>query len=512
MVDATPLLRLYARWRLARLARQDAAATQERMLRRLVRRARDTRFGRDHHFAGIESVADFQQRVPLRSYDAFWTEYWKHGFPVLTDVSWPGTIPYFAVSSGTSTGVTKYIPNTTALLRANTRAGLDVLSHHVAARPDSRVLGGKALMLGGSTALKELAPGIYSGDLSGIAAKRLPAWARRFQFPPLDVALMEDWDAKVERIAHLSARTDLRIVTGTPSWLLILFRRHADLLKRDVPRAAHLYPKLDLLVHGGVNFAPYRARFEAFLEGSRAELREVYPASEGFIACADAGPFDGLRLLLDNGLFFEFVPVQELNADRPTRHWIKTVETGVNYALVLSNCAGAFGYVIGDTVRFVSLDPPRLVITGRTSYALSAFGEHLIGEEIEAAVARAADAIGRSVTDFSVGAVFPAEGETAGYHRYVVEFADGIPDRTRLARFLQVLDDTLRAENEDYEADRARGIIKAPMLWVVPPESFKAWMKARGRLGGQNKVPRVINDQALFQSLQDSVAGSAMIL
>jgi len=484
-------------------------AAQERVLLRLVRRARDTRFGRDHDFSAIRTVADFQARVPLRKYDDFWRDYWQAAFPVLTDVSWPGTIPYFAVTSGTSTGVTKYIPNTAALLRGNTRAGLDVLSHHVAARPHSRVLGGKGLMLGGSTALKALAPDIRSGDLSGIAAHRMPSWARPFQFPPLDIALMEDWDDKVARIAALSVQTDIRIVTGTPSWLLILFQRQAALMQLETPKARQLYPNLELLVHGGVNFAPYRPRFEAFLEGSNAELREVYPASEGFIACADAGPFDGLRLLLDNGLFFEFVPVEELGAERPTRHWLKTVEPGVNYALVLSNCAGCFGYVIGDTVRFVELKPPRIVITGRTSYALSAFGEHLIGEEIELAVARAAEAIGRSITDFSVGAVFPEDGETSGGHRYVVEFAEPLEDEPQLARFLATLDAALQADNADYADDRQRGIIRAPDLWSVPPDSFKAWMQARGRLGGQNKVPRVITEQALFQHLQSFVAERA---
>ncbi len=497
MMDMTPPLRLYARWRRASLAKLDNRAVQQRQLSRLVQKAASTKFGCDHSFATINDVADFQRAVPLRRYDDFWREYWRPAFPVIEDVSWPGRVPYFAVTSGTTSGASKYIPVTADMNRSNTQAGLDLLTHHVTARPKSDVFGGKSFMLGGSTDLVCEADGVFSGDLSGIAIKRLPWWARQFAFPPIEVALITDWEEKVRRLATLSVETDIRVITGTPSWLLILFDKQEANAGRPVT-ARDLYPRLEMLVHGGVNFKPYRARFEHFLAGG-AELREVYPASEGFIALQDQTPEDGLRLLTDTGLFFEFVPVEELDSKNPTRHWLGTVEKDVNYAIVLSTCSGCWGYIIGDTVRFVSLDPPRILITGRTSYSLSAFGEHLIGEEIEDAVAGAAADLGLTVTDFSVGAVYPAAGEL-GRHLYVVEF-ERIPNETTV--FAKAIDETLKAGNDDYRAHRSEGFgMDAPEVRAVAPGTFARWMKARGRMGGQNKVPRIINDQQLFADLE----------
>ena len=499
MINYTPLLRAYARRRRRALTRQDAVAAQERQLLALIGCAKNTLFGRDHGFAGIRTVADFQAATPLRDYDAFWRDYWKAPFPLLDDVSWPGRIPYFAVTSGTTSGTSKYIPVSHAMNRANARAGLDVLAHHAAHNSASRALGGKGLMLGGSTELVREADGVFSGDLSGIAVKRMPWWARQFAFPPLDIALLSDWEEKVTRIAELARDADVSIITGTPSWLLILFEKQ-QALAGGAGDAAALYPKLDLLVHGGVNFKPYRARFEEFL-GPGVELREVYPASEGFIALQDEAPEDGLRLLLDNGLFFEFVPIEELGTASPTRHTLADVETGVNYALVLSSCAGCWAYLIGDTVRFLSTDPPRVLITGRTSYFLSAFGEHVIEEELEEAVTEAAAAIGAGVTDFSVGAVYPAEQGDLGHHRFIVEFGRP-PDPEALKRFADLTDRRLSALNDDYRAHRAEGFgMAAPEVVSVPQGTFAAWMKSRGRLGGQNKVPRIINDQETFGGL-----------
>jgi hypothetical protein len=297
----------------------------------------------------------------------------------------------------------------------------------------------------------------------------------------------------------LSTETDIRVITGTPSWLLILFDKQQAMAGRPVT-ARDLYPRLEMLVHGGVNFKPYRARFEQFLAGG-AELREVYPASEGFIALQDETPDAGLRLLTDTGLFFEFVPLEELDSPNPTRHWLGTAETGVNYAIVLSTCSGCWAYVIGDTVRFVSLDPPRILITGRTSYSLSAFGEHLIGEEIEDAIASAAEAGKLTVTDFSVGAVYPSGAGELGGHLYIVEF-EQIPAPAAVEAFGKHVDDDLKKRNDDYRAHRAEGFgMHAPKVRAVAPGTFAQWMKSRGRLGGQNKVPRIISDQQLFADL-----------
>lgn len=503
MLDATPLLKLYARRRARRLAALEPGPVQEAQLRRLLSRAASTRFGRDHGFAAIRSPADFRAAVPLRKYESFWREYWGRDFPRLVDVSWPGLVPYFAVTSGTTGDVTKYIPVTEAMMTSNKKAALDLLVHHVANRPDTRLFGGLNFVLGGSTDLVERAPGVLSGDLSGIVIKRLPWWARPRSFPPLDLALLADWEKKVQLLAERSINLDIRSIGGTPSWLLILFDRLAALRgAKRLPLAA-FWPNLELVVHGGVHFGPYKAQFDALLAGSHAETREAYAASEGYVASADRGPGEGLRLNLDTGLFYEFVPVEELDSPSPTRHWIGDAEEGVNYAIAVSSCAGVWAYLIGDTVRLVSRDPPRLLVTGRTAYSLSAFGEHLIGEEIEEAVSAAAAEIGAMVADYSVGAVFPAGPGELGGHLYVVEFAGATPPEHALGAFTAAIDRKLSAKNEDYAAHRSGGFgMKPPALLVMPQGGFAAWMKKRGRYGGQNKVPRIINDQALFADLR----------
>ncbi|MGZ9082472.1 MAG: GH3 family domain-containing protein [Rhodoplanes sp.] len=501
--DFTPFLRAYTRYRRRQLQGQDPVEAQRRELRTLVAKAKHTRFGREHGFAGIDDVAAYQAAIPLRRYEAIWEEYWKPTFPRLTDCSWPGTIPYFAQTSGTTTGITKYIPCSREMIASNSWAIFDLVTHHFANRPESRLFGGRNFMLGGSTELTELAPGIHGGDLSGIAAKTAPAWARLFYFPPRDLAAIADWEEKMAALAPASLKANIRAFGGTPSWVLLFLEKLAALRPDAGRRVAGFYPDLELFVHGGVNFASYRGIFAEWLKGSRAETRELYAASEGFIAAADRGDGEGLRMIVDNGLFYEFVPVEELDGANPTRHWLANAETGVNYALVLTTCAGLWSYVVGDTVRFVDRDPPRILVTGRTSYSLSAFGEHLIGEEIEKAVATAATAIGSGVADFSVGALFPqGEGELGG-HLYIVEFSDGAPSPDRLAQFARVLDETLSMLNVDYREHRAGGFaMRAPTVRSVPPGTFAAWMKRRGKLGGQNKVPRIINDQALFDDLR----------
>ena len=507
MIDATPMLRAYARLRLSRLRAQDAVRTQERLLVSLVRAAQATAFGLAHGFATITSVAEFQARTPLRRYQDFWNEYWSEAFPVLTDRTWPGTIPYFAVTSGTTTGTTKYIPCSLQMIRTNRRAAGDLLVHHIKNRPQSHILSGKNFMLGGSSDLAVETPGVRSGDISGIAAASVPWWARPRYYPPPSLAVISDWEEKSERLAQHSLTQDIRALAGTPSWLLLFIDRLGELRRESAGRLGGIYPNLELVAHGGVNFAPYRSRFAALLEGSHAESREVYAASEGFIAVADRGDGEGLRLIVDNGLFFEFVPVDELDTPRPTRHWLADADTDVNYALVLSSCAGIWSYVLGDTVRLIERSPPRILVTGRTSYTLSAFGEHLIDEEIEESVAAAAASIGAQVREFCVTARFPeARGERGG-HLFIVEFA-ATPGASQLEAFARELDRALAATNDDYREHRAAGFgLDPPAVQALPPGTFAAWMKRRGKLGGQNKVPRIVDDADLLRDLRGFANG-----
>jgi hypothetical protein len=503
MIDATPLLRAYARWRSARLSAENAVAAQERQLFRILHRARDTQFGRAHGFDRVRSVEDFQAGVPLRPYEDFWHDWWQPGFPRLTNVTWPGNIPYYAASSGTTSGATKYIPVSRAMLAANRRAALDIFVHHLAARPNSRVLAGRNFMLGGSTDLVCHACGVCSGDLSGIAANEVPWWAQSRYFPPRRLALIADWEQKIEVLAKLSLEADIRSISGTPSWLLLFFARLAA-LRPDLPaRGTSWYPNLELCIHGGVNFTPYKGQFDAIVAGSQVDVREVYPASEGFVAIADRGGGEGLRLIVDNGLFLEFVPADEIAAAHPTRHWLANVECGVDYAVILSSNAGLWGYVLGDTVRFVERRPPRVLITGRLAYTLSAFGEHVIGEELEAAIARAARLIGHRASEFAVAAEYPQRPDQLGRHVFVVEL-DPVVDDDDARHFAEALDEALAEQNDDYRAHRAG--MRPPCVVAVDVGSFAAWMRERGRSGGQNKVPRVIADQVLFASLRSFMA------
>lgn len=503
----TTLLRPQAARRRRQLAREDTAAAQEAQLLRLVRAATATRFGQDHGFATINSVRDYQERVPPRTYAQHWDEYWSGGFPTLKDVTWPGVIPFFAVSSGTSSGKVKHIPCSLPMVRSNKRAVMDTICHHLNATPGSRLLDGSFFVLGGSTDLRQLAPGVYAGDISGIGAYRQPWWARPFAFPSPELRFLTDWEEKISRMAPLSLERSIRGLSGAPGWLLVLFEKLASLRPETAGRIVDLYPDLELLIHGGVSFAPYKGRFDALLEGSRTKLREVYAASEGYVAIADRGPGEGMRLVADNGLFYEFIPLEELDRPNPTRHWAGNLETGIDYAIALTTCAGLWSYVIGDVVRFVDRRPPRLLITGRTSYMLSSFGEHVTGDLVETCVLGAGRSVGREVAEFAVGTLFAQGRGEWGRHGHVVEFVGGVPDATTLRRFARALDDELKRRNEDYEERRAVPTgLKPPQVQAVPPGAFAAWMKGHGKLGGQHKVPRVVGKADLFADLRDHMA------
>src|SRR3954451_17208455 len=472
-----------ARRRVARLAQADPVRVQERTLLNLVRKARATRFGRDHGFGAIRSVADFRAAVPLRSYEDAWRLYFRDQYPLFDNLTWPGRVPYFALTSGTTQGATKYIPVSRAMLASNRKAAQTMVAYHLAARPDSRLFRGRLFFLGGSTDLERPAPDVCQGDLSGIASIEVTDLLRPYTFPPLDLALEPDWDRKLALLAERSLGEPITLVGGVPSWLLALFQRLLDLSGKAT--IAEVWPSLEVVVHGGVKFDPYREAFGAVLGSPRIRLQETYPCSEGFIAFGDPET-DLLRLVFDHGLFYEFVPVDELGSESPTRHWLGNVEPGVNYAIVVSTCAGMWSHIIGDTVSFESLDPPLLRFTGRTKYTLSAFGEHLINEEVELAIAAASSASGASVRDWHVGPVF--EG-ALGYHQYVVEFLDRPADA---GLFRLSLDADLSRRNADYLAHRAEGVgLPLPALLTVRPGAFESWMRSRGKLGGQNKVPRM---------------------
>jgi hypothetical protein len=493
----------YARRRTGALAAADPVRVQEQTLRRLVRKARFTRFGRDHGFAGIVGVESYQRAVPLRTYEDLWTVYLRDRYPVFEDLTWPGRVPYLALTSGTTQGATKYIPVSREMLASNAKAGRTMLAYHLADRPDSRLFHGKLFFLGGSSDLERSAPGVEQGDLSGIAAKEVSTPLRPYVFPPLEMALEPDWDKKLALLAERSFREPVTLLAGVPSWLLVLFQRLLDATGKAT--IAEVWPTLEVVIHGGVKFDPYREAFQKILGSARIRLQESYPCSEGFIAFGD--PASGLlRLCFDHGLFYEFVPCEELGSSNPTRDWLGNVRTGVNYAIAVSTCAGLWAHLIGDTVRFESLSPPLLTFTGRTKYSLSAFGEHLISEEVEGAVAAASESTGASVRDWHVGPVF---GEALGHHLYLIEFLRPPGD---LNAFRAALDRDLVSRNADYLAHRADGVgLPPPAVVVVRPGGLEAWMRARGKLGGQHKLPRMDGTGVLTLEIAEFLRSSGMV-
>ena len=500
---ADAVLLRYAHHRTVSLDQMDAGAVQHRTLMKLVRKARRTRFGRDHDFSRIASVADYQARVRVRDYEWFWNTYWKDAYPRLDDITWPGKIPYYALSSGTTSGATKYIPVSWDMVRSNKKAGFTTTALFRHANPAAKLFTGKFFFLGGSTDLRRQADGSLAGDLSGIAAKELFEFLRPYTFPPGDLTLITDWEEKVRRFAQLSANEPITALSGIPAWMYVLFAR----LKEATGKAtvAEAWPDLRLIVHGGTKFDPYRDLFKKEIGSDLVKFCEVYPCSEGFIATEDPR-YNLLRIVPDHDIFFEFVPVDELDKENPTRHTLANVEVGVQYAVILTSCAGVWSYLVGDTVAFEKRNPPLIRFTGRTKYFLSAFGEHLISEEVEKAVAHACEVCGVHQLNFHVGPVFPTQPGKPGHHLYLIEFADGSPDA---ARFANEIDAELTRINEDYGPHRVGDLaMLVPEVRVVKRGGFDEWMKARGKYGGQNKVPRMDNSGTMTKDMAAWFAGN----
>jgi hypothetical protein len=487
--------------RLAQAARNPVEA-QNRVLSRLLSRAQATWFARQYALRSVRTPADFARAIPIRDYVADLDVFRRveAGEP---DVCWPGRVRNFAQTSGTTAG-DKHIPITPDMTRSNRRAALAIFAYYRRWNPANvrRLMDGQLLFLGGSTALERTPTGARIGDLSGIATRSI-FWplSRRYE-PGKRLALMDSWEEKVSAVARRAAGRDVRFVTGMPSWVRILFDRLCAM--RGIPAEggmSQVWPNLRLFVHGGVNFAPYRSSFQRYFRADHPlDFQEVYPASEGFVAIqAEAGK-PGMEMLTDNGLYYEFVPLEEWGSPSARRLSIGEVEVGVPYSLVLSTCAGLWAYDIGDVVRFVSLRPPRIVFAGRNKHFINAFGENVIGEQVSAAAAAAATATGAQVEEFTVAPRYPDAGSTAGGHEWVVEFtrapAGGVD------AFALALDAELQRLNHDYSIKRKGGLAMAPpTVKEVGRGAFYNWMKARGKLGGQHKVPICANDRRYVEEL-----------
>lgn len=466
---------------------------QEQIFRDLVKTAASTRFGKDHNFSAIRDYNDFKNNVPVRDYEGLraYFDAVVHGEP---DVLWKGKPAYLAKTSGTTSG-TKYIPITPESIPNHINGARNALLSYVHETGRADFLDGGLIFLSGSPELSEKG-GIKTGRLSGIVNHHVPPYLRTNQKPAYETNCIADWEEKLDRIIDETINEDMTLISGIPPWVQMYFDR---IQKRTGKQIKDVFPNFSMFVYGGVNFEPYRAKLFDTI-GKRVDAIETYPASEGFIAYQDSQHAEGLLLLLNSGIFFEFIPADEFFNDHPTRLNIEEVALGKNYAIVLNSNAGLWGYSIGDTVKFVSKDPWRIVVTGRISHFISAFGEHVIGEEVEKAMQRTMQKFPRvELIEFTVA---PCVTVTEGlpHHEWLVEFAT--PPHNADAFSLE-LDNQLRALNVYYD-DLIRGNVLSTLhLTALPPGTFINYMKARGKLGGQNKVPRLSNDRKIADELHN---------
>jgi hypothetical protein len=487
-----------------RLSRR-AAAVQEQTLLRLVRTARATEFGRQHSFDSVRSVTDYQARVPLADYLAF-APRWARSINGEADVTWPGRACYWVKTSGTTAG-DKCIPVTREALASHRQGGWDALYLAVEKAGGGHLLGGRLLFLGGSSVLKPLGHRCQLGDLSGLMVRRLPRIVRNRYSPGRELAGVADWAARLPAMARHLIGQDLRLISGMPSWMVVFFesvaaaRRTADLPAEPLGRC---WPNLRVFIHGGMAYPPYGRVIDEWI-GRPLERIEVYPASEGFVAVQTEAW--GLTLMLDYGIFYEFVPVEDLDRAHPRRHTVADLELNRPYAVVLTSPAGLWSYLLGDTVRFVARDPLRLQIIGRTRHFVNAFGENVIVEEVEESLLAACRATGASVAEFTVGPRYACQGAPQGAHHWVIEFRDAPPD---LAQFARALDARLQALNTDYRTKRAGNVgMVGPQVTPVPAATFYRWMDSQGKLGDQHKVPRATNSRDVIEGILGMLSNGA---
>ncbi len=466
--------------------------SQRAVFNELVRSAGDTSFGRDHDFASIKTYSDFQTRVPVRDYEDLkpYVERIRIGE---NDVLWPGKPIYFAKTSGTTSGA-KYIPITKQSMPFHVESARNALLHYVHQTGKTTFIDGKMIFLQGSPELEEV-NGVKLGRLSGIVAHYVPGYLQRNRMPSWETNCIDDWETKVDAIVTETLYEDMRLISGIPSWMLMYFER---VLKRTGKKILDVWPNFSLFVNGGVAFEPYRTKFEEMI-GASIDTIEVYPASEGFIAYQDSQTEPGLLLLLKQGIFYEFIPAEKVFDKNPLRLTIDEVELGVNYALIMSTNAGLWGYNIGDTVQFVSKDPYRIVVSGRIKHYTSAFGEHVIAGEVEAALKEAVEQTGIQINEFTVAPqINPTEG--LPYHEWLMEFDEKPSDLSQLAEII----DRVMQEKNIYYSDLIKGKVLRPVVITpIKPGGFKEYMKSVGRLGGQNKVSRLSNDRKIADKLSE---------
>jgi len=465
---------------------------QDEVLKRLINYARDTEFGQKYSFEDLTNYDDFRRRVPIHTYEQI-SPYINRLMAGEQNILWPSEIKWFAKSSGTTNARSKFIPvSPEAMEECHFKGGKDLLSIYVNNFPDTEIFDGKGLAVGGSLYANEYdatSSSMY-GDVSAVLMQNLPPWAQFIRTPSLETALMGNWEEKLEKLVTETSKVNVTHVSGVPTWTVLLLQRILEVEKKSDIR--EVWPNLEVFFHGAVSFTPYRGLFKSLIGSETMRYWETYNASEGFFGLQDRSDSDDMLLMLDYGVFYEFIPVDELENEYPEPILLSDVEIGKNYAMVITTNSGLWRYSIGDTVKFTSTSPYRIKISGRTKHFINAFGEEVIVENAETAITRACEVTGGVIDNFTAAPIYLEKSKRGG-HEWIIEFKVKPSD---MDKFVHVLDSSLREINSDYDAKRAHDLaLVAPKVHSVAAGTFYKWMKKKGKLGGQNKVPRLSNSR-----------------
>lgn len=469
---------------------------QEEWLHNLLDTAKNTEWGKTYGYADIKSSDEFKNRVPIQTYDTL-KPYIERMLAGEQGVLWPSEIKWFAKSSGTTNDRSKFIPvSEESLEECHYKGGKDLLSIYCNNRPESKIFTGKCLVLGGSSQVNQLNTDASYGDLSAVLIKNLPIWAEFYRTPDQSITLLENFEEKIEKMAQATLDVNVTNISGVPTWNVVLAKRILELSGKS--NLLEVWPNLELYFHGAVNFTPYREQFKQLIPSDQMYYLETYNASEGFFGIQDLPNSEELLLMLDYGIYYEFLPMEHIDDEQPKTLSLNGVELDTNYALIISTNAGLWRYQIGDTIKFTSLSPYRIQITGRTKHFINAFGEELIIDNAEKALAKACAATASAIKEYTACPIY-FKGNEAGAHEWIIEFEQAPKD---LSRFTEILDQHLRELNSDYDAKRYKDMaLGMPKIHQAPSGTFYTWMKNRGKLGGQHKVPRLANERKYVEEI-----------
>lgn len=473
----------------------DPVAAQYILWQDLLAAGQYTEFGRKHNFSGIQSLQQYKEQVPLQEYDEL-KPYIERMMQGEENVLWNSPVTWFAKSSGTTSDKSKFIPVSDESLKDNHyKASKDVLSLYYATHPESDLLTGKGLVIGGSHQINQLNEDIQYGDVSAVMLQNSPFWSNWIRTPDLAIALMDEWEAKIEKLAQSTIHENVTSMAGVPTWLMVLLKRILEITGKKVIK--DVWPGLELYMHGGVSFTPYKGHFEKLI-GKPIHYLEMYNASEGFFAAQDDVQTDGMLLMLDHGIFYEFMPAEEWGKPGARTVQLNEVKTGKNYAPVITTNGGLWRYLLGDTIQFTHTQPFRIKVSGRLKHFINAFGEEVIVDNTDRAIAAACAKTGAAVADYTAAPVYFSEAEN-GAHEWLIEFERAPHD---LSQFVHELDAALKNINSDYEAKRHKDIaLRLPTVQSVAAGTFAEWLRSKGKLGGQHKVPRLSNDRTYLEEI-----------